>query len=224
MTARQHLLAPFLFGLLASLSSPTLAPWPVDKPHQLPRPEVSLATNYNSSALFSGAIREAQDPDRPIPMDSITTVGQLEDYSVRRLMDTLRDLRKRKETDRSGNCQFQKTLKEKLRLIIASLRQRGVSVDPLAIDDSEDCPPPAVKKAEVKSGHGLQTATFDTAQGKIRVYLPDDMAAGDTISGTVIAEPKGGTDEERRRNADTLNGYVVEIQGMRASRTGCSSL
>jgi hypothetical protein len=37
---------------------------------------------------------------------------------------------------------------------------------------------------------GLQTVTFDTFQGKVIVNLPDDMAAGDTISGTVIVEPK----------------------------------
>ncbi len=59
---------------------------------------------------------------------------------------------------------------------------------------------------------GLHTTTFTTAEGKIKVNFPDDMAAGDTISGTVIAEPAGTTLEERERNSDELNGYVVEVE------------
>ena len=51
---------------------------------------------------------------------------------------------------------------------------------------------------DVKTAGGLRTATFDLPRGKIRVNLPDDMMAGDTISGTVIAEPKGSTEEERQ--------------------------
>ncbi len=59
---------------------------------------------------------------------------------------------------------------------------------------------------------GLHTTTFTTAEGKIKVNFPDDMAAGDTISGTVIAEPAGTTLEERERNSYELNGYVVEVE------------
>ncbi|MCH7518244.1 MAG: carboxypeptidase regulatory-like domain-containing protein [Candidatus Dadabacteria bacterium] len=59
---------------------------------------------------------------------------------------------------------------------------------------------------------GLHTTTFTTPEGKIKVNFPDDMAAGDTISGTVIAEPSGATLEERERNSDELNGYVVEVE------------
>ena len=63
-----------------------------------------------------------------------------------------------------------------------------------------------------KTNGGLRTMTFDTPEGKIKIYLPDDMAAGDTISGTVIAEPSGTDAEERRKNTDELNGYVVELE------------
>ncbi len=66
--------------------------------------------------------------------------------------------------------------------------------------------------ATTETDWGLHTATFKTPEGKIKVNLPDDMAAGDTISGTVIAEPSGMTLEERQRNTDELNGYVVEIE------------
>ena len=63
-----------------------------------------------------------------------------------------------------------------------------------------------------KTGGGLHTVTVDTPQGGIKIYLPDDMAAGDTISGTVVAEPSGTNSEERRKNSDELNGYVVELE------------
>jgi len=62
------------------------------------------------------------------------------------------------------------------------------------------------------TANGLHTVRFDTASGQVTVNLPDDMMAGDTISGTVIAEPKGNTEEERNRNRGELNGYVIQIQ------------
>ncbi len=58
---------------------------------------------------------------------------------------------------------------------------------------------------------GADIHTLTTAQGGVSVYLPNDMAAGDTISGVVYAEPQGNNDAERRSNADTLNGYVVDV-------------
>ena len=60
--------------------------------------------------------------------------------------------------------------------------------------------------------NGLQIVTFDTLQGRVIVNLPDDMRAGDTISGTVMAEPKGQTPEERAKNQTELNGYVIELE------------
>jgi hypothetical protein len=75
------------------------------------------------------------------------------------------------------------------------------------------------QKAATKSetGFGLHTATFEMPHGRIKVNLPDDMAAGDTISGTVLGDPAGKTEEERRRNTDELNGYVVEIDNARTT-------
>jgi hypothetical protein len=58
---------------------------------------------------------------------------------------------------------------------------------------------------------GLITTTFDTLNGTVSVNLPDDVGAGDTISGTVITEPKGNTRDEQAKNEDSLNGYVVEV-------------
>jgi len=66
---------------------------------------------------------------------------------------------------------------------------------------------------------GLNTTTFTTPRGKVRVNLPDDMAAGDTLSGTVIAEALGKNDKERAANQGELSGYVVELEQQQASST-----
>lgn len=55
---------------------------------------------------------------------------------------------------------------------------------------------------------GLSVTSFETPGGPVRVYLPDDMAAGDTISGTV-AQAHG-----------ELTGYVVEVEGQRPAQDG----
>ena len=66
-------------------------------------------------------------------------------------------------------------------------------------------------RVRTDTAFGLTTTTFDTLEGTVSVNLPDDVAAGDTISGTVIAEPKGNTKDEQSKNEDSLNGYVVEV-------------
>lgn len=61
----------------------------------------------------------------------------------------------------------------------------------------------------------LKTARFETEQGTVTVYLPADAAAGDTLSGTVEAEPAGKSERERARNLGQLEGLVVEAAGER---------
>lgn len=65
--------------------------------------------------------------------------------------------------------------------------------------------------ADVAFADGLESVSFDTLEGRVEVDLPDDVSDSDTISGTVIAEPKGVTREEFIKNEDELSGYVVEI-------------
>lgn len=68
--------------------------------------------------------------------------------------------------------------------------------------------------ARLVTESGLHQATFETPQGRVRVYLPDDVAAGSTISGTVAVEPAPSRDEgQARRNLDELRGYAVEVGG-----------
>lgn len=62
---------------------------------------------------------------------------------------------------------------------------------------------------------GLQRAEFVVPEGKVRVNLPDDMRAGDRISGTVYLEPAGRTEAERQRNLGRLQGYVIDAGGDR---------
>src|SRR5262249_28057977 len=57
------------------------------------------------------------------------------------------------------------------------------------------------------------TITLATQRGDIKVILPSDIAAGDTISGTVSAEPKGKDEKERKQNYDRLIGYFVNLGG-----------
>ncbi len=66
---------------------------------------------------------------------------------------------------------------------------------------------PAFTQASIS---GIVVTDFEAPQGRIRVYLPDDMRAGDTISGTVYVEPKG-TGTDREANAKVLSGLVVSI-------------
>ena len=60
-------------------------------------------------------------------------------------------------------------------------------------------------------GGGLQTATFDTFSGTVTVNLPEDIVAGDTFSGTVVAEPDGDSDKKKEKNRSALAGYLFEL-------------
>lgn len=59
----------------------------------------------------------------------------------------------------------------------------------------------------------LQETKFDTQYGKTSVRLPNDIRAGDTISGTVSVEPAGGSDAVKVSSNATLQGMVIEIDG-----------
>ena len=96
---------------------------------------------------------------------------------------------------RGESADFQEKIADSLKLVD----------DYLALGDGNGLP------VRTDTAFGLITTRFDTLEGTVSVNLPDDVAAGDTISGTVIAEPKGATKDEQAKNEDTLNGYVVEV-------------
>jgi DNA-binding XRE family transcriptional regulator len=64
---------------------------------------------------------------------------------------------------------------------------------------------------KTESNGRLWTATFTTPEGGLVLKLPDDLRAGDTVSGTVIANPKGQTEDERAKNLEKLNRYQLMI-------------
>jgi microsomal dipeptidase-like Zn-dependent dipeptidase len=80
-------------------------------------------------------------------------------------------------------------------------------VSPVAAFQSDTTPSPAT----TESDRGLYTTAFDTLNGRVIVNLPDDLSAGDTISGTVETAPAGKSSEETAKNQDELNGLVVEV-------------
>ena len=66
---------------------------------------------------------------------------------------------------------------------------------------------------QTKTAGGLQVTTFDISYGRVVVNLPNDIMAGDTISGTVVTEPKGNTPEEKTKNKAVLDGVVLDLGG-----------
>jgi hypothetical protein len=74
-------------------------------------------------------------------------------------------------------------------------------------------------KATVQTKGGLQIVTFDTPNGQVIVNLPDDLMAGDTISGTVVEEPKGNAPQEKERNKAVLDGLVIDLEGAKVPAT-----
>src|ERR1700694_1684617 len=84
-----------------------------------------------------------------------------------------------------------------------------VAVTLIAKTTATQSPPNA--NSGVKTADGLTVVTFTLDPGKISVNLPDDMRAGDTISGTVVAEPKGQSEAERTKNMGELTGLVIDF-------------
>ncbi|MEE9214572.1 MAG: SPOR domain-containing protein [Thermodesulfobacteriota bacterium] len=58
--------------------------------------------------------------------------------------------------------------------------------------------------AKAETGDGVHVITFVTGQGKIELYLPDDLMVGEVISGTIRVTPSGFSDEDIQRNNELL--------------------
>ena len=69
----------------------------------------------------------------------------------------------------------------------------------------------------VTTQKGLTTAVFNLPQGKIKIYLPDDIRPGDQISGSIMAEPFGDKPKIILKNAAELNKVSVQIGTKRYS-------
>jgi hypothetical protein len=105
-----------------------------------------------------------------------------------------------------------------LSLLLLSLGFNATAARPsIATADNEPINPtqpqgPLSSSSDVRMTEGVRIVTYRIGQGNVVVNLPDDMRAGDTISGTVVAEPKGQTPEERAKNTEVLSGCVIELE------------
>lgn len=67
----------------------------------------------------------------------------------------------------------------------------------------------------ISSQKGLTTAIFDLPEGTITVYLPDDIRAGDLVSGTVLAMAGGKNARQTGKNLSVLKKYSIEFDGQK---------
>lgn len=62
------------------------------------------------------------------------------------------------------------------------------------------------------SEQGLSYVGFETGEGRVTAVMPSRVHAGDVISGTVLADPRGKNERQRSGNAKVLSGYVIEME------------
>lgn len=67
---------------------------------------------------------------------------------------------------------------------------------------------------------GIVTTEYSVKEGKIKISLPDDMRAGETISGSVITEPEGRNEKEKERNLEQLQRYTLNVAGVITNLSG----
>lgn len=67
----------------------------------------------------------------------------------------------------------------------------------------------AQDKVKTTSSNGLTKVEFETPNGKITLHLPNNIYAGDVISGTVITEPIGRKEKQLTKNKEILNGHII---------------
>jgi hypothetical protein len=70
---------------------------------------------------------------------------------------------------------------------------------------------PVMDSASLQTDRGMTTVTFNVAAGRLKVFLPDEIRSGDTISGMVVAEPAGGDEAEKEKNTGILKSLTVYI-------------
>ncbi len=69
---------------------------------------------------------------------------------------------------------------------------------------------------ETKTEQNLGMITFNTLQGQVIVSMPANVAAGDTISGSLSTLASDAPNAKQATNRNELTGYVVEVNEQRA--------
>jgi len=91
-----------------------------------------------------------------------------------------------------------------------------VSKDDLEASEVSNCPEAKPQAADLIVLPGVVTVAMETKRGQIKLTLPADMRAGDTISGTVYEYDARGNvvrTENEARTSDALEGAVIDING-----------
>lgn len=67
--------------------------------------------------------------------------------------------------------------------------------------------------ASIESEPGLRAANFLTTKGFVQVNFPDNFGPGETISGTILTEPKGSSTSLLAKAEQELGTYTVVLNG-----------
>jgi len=90
----------------------------------------------------------------------------------------------------------------------------ATSVSVLIFSNSE------MRAQTVSSQKGLITAEFNMPQGKIRIFLPDDIRPGETISGRIKTEALGKNARQIGKNLSALLQNSLVIDGVQFKPVG----
>ncbi len=91
-----------------------------------------------------------------------------------------------------------------------------VSKENLEASEVNNCPEVNSQSVDPLALIGVVTVAFETKQGQVKLNLPADMRAGDTISGTVYEYDARGNvvrTDDAGRASDRLEGAVIDING-----------
>ncbi len=72
-----------------------------------------------------------------------------------------------------------------------------------------------LKTSPAQHKSNIRQISFATDKGTVTVNLPNDMTAGDVISGTVISEPSGRNQKRINKNEAALNNCSIETGDLR---------
>lgn len=60
------------------------------------------------------------------------------------------------------------------------------------------------------AANGVRVVDFKIPEGRVKLFLPDDIAAGDKVSAAIRAYPSGSTQSIKNNNLTILNSLIIE--------------
>lgn len=71
-----------------------------------------------------------------------------------------------------------------------------------------------VERAKVRQVDGLHAVQFHLKEGAVEVLLPDGLAVGDTVSGTLLVHTAGPPGKKRERNREKMARLGIRVGGL----------